>query len=420
MRTILVLLLTLFAAVGAAWLLQSAARSGFDPGYVIAGWGRWSIEASLVVWLILMLLGAIVLSLLWAVLFGVLQLPQRFRRHKKIRLSRRSQKAFIQAMISSAEGKSAEAEDILIQHATNSGVPLMHYLTAARAAHARGAIEEREAYLQMAYDAQPDAAFAVGLVHAELQLSHEQFEEALENLARLHQVAPRHSAVLKLLHQAYAKVDDWESVRRLIPELHARRILMEAEIKLLEIDTYSGLLRQKAQGHNAGELQTFWQSMPYHIRRLSGVRNLYYAAMIEAGAGTQIEAELRQSLGEEWDPAQVVLFANIAMPDAAQQLAHAEGWLAAHPQDAILLRMLGRIALRAERLDVAELYLRQSLGVEPSVEAYELLGSLWMARGDALQAADCYRRGLALASGALIQQVTEQSLAAVAPAHAME
>lgn len=417
MRTITLILLTLFAALGLAWWIHVVRTQGFDPGYVIVGWGRWSLESSLVLWLILLLLAAIALGFLGWFLIRVIRLPHLLRRHKARRLSRKSHRALVQALIDEADGNLEAVEQTLIKHAANSGVPLMHYLTAARAAHSRGALEERDTYLRMAYENFPDAEVAVGLVHADLQLSSEEFQEALENLTRLRRMAPRQAAVLRRLHEAYARMDDWESVRRLIPEMHAQRVLMEADIKLLETETYSGLLRQRAQTRNPAAVEELWQSIPHHIRKLSGLRSLYFAAMIESGAGEQVEEALRAALDEEWDTSHLVLYGMIEMRDTAQQLVLAERWLLTHPEDPVLLRVLGRIALHGGEVEKSAGYLRRSLGFEPSVEAYQLLGELWVRCGDYQQAAECYRRGLMLASSELVKQAEDHAVA-VLPAEA--
>jgi len=58
------------------------------------------------------------------------------------------------------------------------------------------------------------------LTQAELHLSGNQFDQALETLTRLQSINPTHASVLKLLHQTYHHIGDWrrsETVTFLAP-----------------------------------------------------------------------------------------------------------------------------------------------------------------------------------------------------------
>jgi len=116
----------------------------------------------------------------------------------------------IAGLVDSAEGNWEKAEKILIKHASHSGAPLIHYLTAARAAQSRGAFDKRDEYLQKAAAQAPGSDVAIGLTQAELHLSGNQFEQALETLTKLQSIDPTHASVLKLLHQTYRHIGDWK------------------------------------------------------------------------------------------------------------------------------------------------------------------------------------------------------------------
>ena len=313
-------------------------------------------------------------------------------------------------LIESAEGNFETAEKHLIRHAANSGVPLINYLTAARAAQSRGALEQRDEYLQLAQETMPEAELAIGLTRAELQLSNQQFEEALESLTLLDKIAPSHAAVLKLMHQAYANLSDWQGLRLIIPKLQSNKVMMEAEIKLLETETFSSLIKQKSDARDAVALRNLWLEIPEHIRKSSGIQQLYFAAMIDAGSEVEVEPLVRQAIAKEWSETLVVLYGCIHMPDTADQLAKGEAWLKAHPNDAILLRVLGKLSLRSGLLDKAKTYLQASLAAEPSVEAYQLMGDVLMKENDPFSACQFFRNGLLFASNevvALIEQNPE-------------
>lgn len=409
MRHVLYFLAALFVAVGAAFFLREMLVINRDPGYVLIGYRDWSMETSLIVFGVLVLLAFILFHLALRLIGGFIGLPRKIKQKGMQIKDASSQRALVAGLIDSAEGNWEKAEQVLIKHASDSAAPLIHYLTAARAAQSRGALEKRDEYLRLAYESSPDAEIAVGLTQAELHLSHKQFDQALESLTRLKSIAPSHASVLKLLHRTYEQLGDWEGLRKLIPALHKNKVLMEAEVKLLETETFSALLKKKAEEGNPAELKALWQSVPAHIRQMSGVEPVYYAAMIEAGTGAEIEPELRATLARDWKPTLLVLYGCIDSADAAAQLKAAESWLKEHPRDAVLLRVIGKLSLKSGDRAKAERYLAASIGIEPSVEAYQQLGDLFLEEGDAKKASECYKRGLQLASSEVVKRAEEIS-----------
>ncbi len=405
MKNILYFLGSLLLAVAAAFAVNKW-LAGYDtPGYVLIGIGHWSLETSLVVFAIGLIIGFFILYFFFRLLGWLIRLPGHIKHRSKNIKFNRSQEALIAGLVDSAEGNWEKAEKILIKHASHSGAPLLHYLTAARAAQSRGAFDKRDEYLQKAAAQAPGSDVAIGLTQAELHLSGNQFEQALETLTKLHSIEPSHASVLKLLHQTYQHIGDWEGIRRLIPSLNTNKILMEAEIKLLETETFSRLLKQAAETGDTGTITALWTEIPEYIKTMHGVSAIYFAAMINAGAGAEIEDELATTLSAYWDQTLAVLFGSIQSADVAKQLEKAEQWLSLHAGDAVLLTVLGKLSLKCNDIIKADHYLTQSIRIEPSVQAYQLLGDLLLAHGDKDKASSYYKAGLELASSEIVSRI---------------
>ena len=146
-----------------------------DAGYVIIGIGDLALETSLYVAVMFVAVTFLLLYALIRLVFGAAKLPQALKKRGAEDAVKRSQEALISGLLQTAEGNWEKAERNLIRHAADSGVPLINYLTAARAAHGRGAQEQREEYLRLAQNSMPGTELAVGLTRAELQLSTRQF-----------------------------------------------------------------------------------------------------------------------------------------------------------------------------------------------------------------------------------------------------
>jgi HemY protein len=405
MKKILYFLVALITAVITAFLVNNWLQ-GFDtPGYVLMGVGHWSLETTLSIFAVTQIMGFFLLYFFFRGLGYLIRLPVQLKLRAKSVKFNRSQEALIAGLVDSAEGNWERAENILIKHASHSGSPLLHYLTAAKAAQSRGAFDKRDEYLKKASDQAPGSAIAIGLTQAELHLSGNQFDQALETLTKLHSIEPGHASVLKLLHQTYKTIGDWDSMRKLLPSLNTNKVLMEAEIKLLESEAFSKLLKQSAETGNVETIQQRWAEVPNYIRKISGISAIYFAAMINAGAGADIEDELALALSIDWDATLLVLFGSVQSHDVSKQLAMAERWLTLHEKDAVLLSVLGKLSLKCSENQKAQSYLTQSLAIEPTVLAYQLLGDLLSAEGDLAQASHCYRQGLELASNEIVSRI---------------
>jgi HemY protein len=392
------LVVALLAAFGVHYLLSK----NDDPGYVLLGFGGWSLETSMVVFAVGSVLAFFALYVFFRLLGWLMRLPGRMKAGRKAIKFNRSQEALIAGLVDSAAGNWESAEKILIKHASNSGAPLLHYLTAARAAQSRGAIDKRDEYLQKAADQSGGSDLAVGLTQAELHLSAQQFDQAIETLTKLNSIDPTHGSVLKLLHQTYQHIGDWEGLLKLIPALHKNKVLMEAEVKLLETETFSRLLKQAATSDDEARIQTVWDSIPLHIQNLRDIFHIYFAAMIGAGAGKKIESLLVKKVTEQWNETLLVLFGNIENSDSANQLVIAERWLLSYPDNAVLLLVLGKICTRCKDTEKAMRYLSRSLDAEPTVAAYQMLGDLFFELDDKDKASKCYKRGLELAASEVV------------------
>ncbi|WP_411726332.1 heme biosynthesis HemY N-terminal domain-containing protein [Methyloglobulus sp.] len=376
-----------------------------NPGYVLIGIGSWSMETSLIVFLVSLIVGFYVFYLFFRWLGWLLRLPWQVKNRSRNIKFNRSQEALIAGLVGSAEGNWEQAEKVLIKHASHSGAPLIHYLTAAKAAQSRGAYDKRDEYLKKAASHAPGSDVAIGLTQAELHFSANQFEQALETLTKLHSIDSTHASVLKLLHQTYQHLGDWQGLRKLLPSLNKNKILMETDIKKLEIEAFGGLLKQAIKQGSTDEMRLLWTEIPNHIKKNPDVAAVYFAAMINAGLGTEIENELVETLTINWDETLLLLFGSLQSNDVFKQLEVAESLLPHHKEDGVLLTILGKLSYKCQDYAKAEDYLSKSIAIDPNVQAYRLLGDLYAVQGEEYKANRSYKQGLELASSGVVSQV---------------
>lgn len=389
-----------------------------DSGYILIGYDVWTIEGSLALFV---LLNAVLFAVVYFVirfLVRLWQTPAEVKAWHHQRQLRLAQRALTRGLLEMAEGDWKGAEKRLIKHAASAETPLLNYLAAARAAQLQGAHERRDQYLQLAHESMPSADVAVSLTQAELQLAHQQLEQALATLKHLKNIAPKHVYVLKLLSELYQQLDDWEQLRELLPELKKRKAASQTELEMLEnrINRFS---LQQAAGRDLPALQSAWKQIPRRKRRDDNLV-LDYARHLDSLNEPQlaikaIDSCLTQHRDEPWADELLLMFAQLDSGDRAEQLTTAEKWLKYKPANPTLLLMLGRLSLQAKLWGKARSYLEASIDAQPSADAYQELGNLLEQLGETDKASECYRLGLGIGIDAAPMALPENIRLPAAP-----
>ena len=388
MKFLVTIVLLLLLSVLLALAVQN------DAGYVLLSRGHWAAEMTLVVF-VLLLLGSF--SLFYFMIRFVIQawrLPERVRAWRSERRRVKARNALTRGFIQLEEGAWLEAEDTLLKDAEHSDTPLLNYLAAARAAQRMGAHARRDDYLQLAHASTPQASIAVGLAQAELQLSHQQLDQALTTLNRLHEIAPKHAYVLRLLMQISVALGDWGQLVKLIPDLRKRKVITGRQADELEIKTHSAVLEMAARAQDDKAVHAVWSQVPRALQSHPRLAFEYAQCLRKHGRERDAEALLYRTLRREWDHDLIHLYGLTPGADATEQLGRAEGWLASHGNDPVLLLTLGRLCMRHRLWGKARTYLEGSLNLAAQPETYQTLGSLHEQLGEQSAALDYYRRGL--------------------------
>ena len=122
----------------------------------------------------------------------------------------------------------------------------------------------------------------------------------------------------------------------------------------------------------------------------------YVALLVKGEHHAAAEKVILRALKQSWDSKLVREYGFVVGQDGAKQLAHAEAWLPAHPEDPQLLLTLGRLAARQELWGKARDYFEGSYRLERTAEVCAELGRLLVALGEPKLAGAYYREGLNL------------------------
>jgi len=371
-KLIISLLFFVVFVLGAVLLVQN------DPGFVLVKYADYSVETTLAFGIVAMFAAMLVLYITFRLLRGIWHVPESVRRGSQNRRYGKSRKLLNQGLIDLAEGKFEQAESNLIKLVEFSENPLLHYLAAARAAHLQGKYDERDSYLKAAHEAQPEAEIAIGVTQAELQLAHQQTEQALATLTHLRTIAPRHDYILKLLARAYYELEDWLLLVEVLPELRRKKLIPDPRLKKMETDAYKGMLDTVASANNAVQLEKSWSKIP-QSNQTDPELLLHYIGLINR-TGIKVdsaESLIIKSLNRQWDNRVIAIYGEFNARDANAQLKQAEKWLVDCSQNENLLLALGRICVRARLWGKAQGYLEASIGARPTPECCLVLARLF-------------------------------------------
>ena len=360
-KLVMSILLLVIIILAAVLLVQN------DPGFVLIKYADFSIETSLAFGIVAVIVAVVLLHIVWKIIRSLWRLPDSMKLQSQNRRFEKSRKLLNQGLIDLAEGRFEQAETNLIKLVDYSESPFLHYLIAARAAQLQGKHDERDNYLKAAHEARPEAEIAIGVTQAELQLAHQQTEQALATLSHLRMIAPRHDYIAMLLARAYYELEDWQPLVELLPEVRKKKLIKESRLKKMEAGAYEGMLSSIAISGDAAALEKAWYKIP-RAQQTEPRLLLHYFDLINK-AGIKIDSAenlVVKSLDSQWDDRLIDVYGRFNAGDANAQLKRAEKWLTDYSQNEILLLALGRICVRARLWGKAQGYLEASIGIRPT------------------------------------------------------
>ena len=393
-RLLYILLISAISIIGFTMYKQK------HLGHVSLDFAGFSFETNLVVFIaaiLSVLFIFLLINQIWLYLKNAYTIIGDKRR---LRLQDKARASLTTGFISYAEGRFEQAEKTLLQHIKFSDNKFITYLSAARAAQKQNEHERRDEYLRKALMETPDADIAIALTKAELQLAHEQNEQALATLQQLHKLAPSHAYVLTLLANAYEQLQEWDRLDKLIPALEKHCSLSRDTLLSFEIAACQGQLSALAIHRNPKLLIDFWSKSAAHLRQLPLLIEFYARQLVLVEAAGEAEKVLRLFLNNTWHDSTITLYSELDVLVDNTQLEMAENWLEDHQQNASLLLSLGKMCAAMSLWGKSRSYLEASIAIDPMPETYLKLARLLEEHMNEAEAAqEYYRQGLYLLAG---------------------
>ncbi|KTD22065.1 HemY protein [Legionella lansingensis] len=365
-----------------------------DPGYLLIALNHWTVETTLWVAIVGLILIFFLLHALLLILAKVIKSPAALRDWQAKRRMQKAQAKTQKGLIEFSEGYWMQAKNHLIKALPDTDSPLLNYLTAARAAQEMGDNKLRDNYLREAQQSMPDAKIAVELTQAQLQLANKQWEQALATLRHLQDLAPQHPYVLKLLMRLYKEIKDWPQLIALLPELKKNHVISGEDFEKLRHNTYLQAMLELARASDPKALTTMVAKLPKALVYDPELMAVYSSFLITQGENAKAEHILHQCLKKEFNEKLIGLYGQLKLGDAP--LIYAESLIKKNPDSSILYLSLGRLSVTNHLWGKARGYFEKSISLRQTPEAYAELGKLLEKLNDQPGACEAYRQGLVL------------------------
>ncbi|MGL6349160.1 MAG: heme biosynthesis HemY N-terminal domain-containing protein [Aeromonas sp.] len=380
----------ILVAVMVAGLIFGPQASG-NKGYVLIALGNYTIESSVTSAVILAVLFYAVLMIVEKLLRRVFGLRSKTLGWYGVRRRRKANQQTVAATLAMAEGHYSQAEKLMIKGANNSDTPLLNYLSAAKAAQARGDETRRDEYLLKAQEENPKAELALTLTQTQLQIEQGQFDLALGMLESVYALNPRHPMVLDQLRQVYLARHDWAALCDLIPVLHKVGKITAPQQESLLLQAWMGRLQQT--NDNLESLKALWQALPRKLRLEPELLACYGDQLRQLGADSDAATLWQEALRKELMPQLLAQLPKLKLDNYQPLLTLLQKQQGQPHVDTAL----GQLYLLAGQLDEAQTLLEQEVITTPSAAAYQALGQLMDKRRLTNKANEYYRQALLLA-----------------------
>ena len=384
-------LLFLLLVIAGAWL---GAMIQMDAGYILLAWRQTTVEMSLWVGVVLMLITFAGLYTLLRLVFSVRAPWQFLLRWSAEGKLRRMQRQTRHGLLALANGQYERAEEKLGGLVAHTTQPLVVIPALAEAEARLGKFAQAQARLQRLLTSMPEAFALVGLAQARIFIQQGDAEAALTPLQQITTKDKRHAQANELLLELLQGLQRWTDVIALLKVIGAAKQMSKAMLAQQQQKAYQLAFAQvTADQKGLEQLLQLWQKAPASVQESSHCRLALVQAMgqAEGNPATRTAEFIESSLKQQWDDDLVLAYAHLPMANVEAALKYAESWQQQAKNSAALQLTLGRLCRRLELWGKARDYLTASINIQASKEAHAELARLEQHLGRVDVALEHYR-----------------------------
>lgn len=359
--------------------------------YVLVAVNGWTMETSLVVMIMMVILFYALLQFAEWALVNTIAMWGRTRHWFGWRKERIAQQKTLDGVLEFAAGHFSQAEQLSVTHVKHSKEPLLNYFTAINAAATQGKTQQRDDYIQQALAFAPDNT---ALIATKLKFLIEagDYENAKGWLEQQSDKTAKHSDVLPLALKVREFFGEWAAVIEIYDAMLKHRIITppehQAQIRRSYVAQLSCLSTSDLDVVKQG-----YQSIPRKYRNDIDIFCEYAKLVIKLDQATLIEKELFKRLTKQLRLSLLSVIALCPTKSANQWSERLIGFENYH-NDANFIDAIVQLSVLDRQWQSAKNWLLKSIQIEPSVLRYQKLAQIQQELGESSGALDSFNKAL--------------------------
>ena len=367
MTLFLMILVILLLGGGLGWLFLH------DPGYVLIAWNQTSVELSLSLAVIFLVVAAVACLILLEVLLGVFGLRKLLSRWSEQWRGKRTQRLLAEGTSLWMRGELLRAEKKLQQSARLATTPLAAVWLASECARTRQQHRLAEEYLD-------EVAGRIGhlpleLMRLRLWMDSGRWEAAAARLKSLLGHYRKEPALAEMLVDTLIRLQAWEELSDWLPRLagalsreRSQALAISAHREVMTWLATTGGRMERASALR--RLKEYWSALSPALRAQPELAESCAEGIAKLGFDDEAEQLTRETLERKWHHGLLLLYGRLrtSLPD--QALKQAQSWQSRHAGSPVLWLTLGRLHLQNRDWQSARECFEHSLSLGKSTEAY--------------------------------------------------
>jgi HemY protein len=357
-----------------------------DSGYVLIAYQQVSIETSLWVLVIAVVLLFTVIHWLFNLASNWRSPAEKLRRWSEARGDKKAGSKSNQALEAELEGDLWKARRLFIQAAELSRTPALFYLEAARCAAEQGDDKEAHRILIKAAKESPQSELRLQLEQVRFDIKSGHYERASELLSKLTKERSNSTAVDREKAALLSAKRDWNALLPMLPGLQKRRVLNSNDIQVLRRTAALSRLNNLEETSRSA-LDRCWEELSYEAQQDPEVRRAYIGQLTALHETADACAQIIKWLAKNWDNDLAVRLSELPCDDPDSVIKTAKGWLKQQPDNGAIELVLARLSRRAQLWGAAITHYRKSLELNHQAQPLIELTELYIQLGEQHEAA---------------------------------
>jgi HemY protein len=357
-----------------------------DSGYVLIAYQQVSIETSLWVLVIAVILLFTVIHWLFNLASNWRSPAEKLRRWSEARGDKKAGSKSNQALEAELEGDLWKARRLFIQAAELSRTPALFYLEAARCAAEQGDDKEAHRILIKAAKESPQSELRLQLEQVRFDIKSGHYERASELLSKLTKERSNSTAVDREKAALLSAKRDWNALLPMLPGLQKRRVLNSNDIQVLRRTAALSRLNNLEETSRSA-LDRCWEELSYEAQQDPEVRRAYIGQLTALHETADACAQIIKWLAKNWDNDLAVRLSELPCDDPDSVIKTAKGWLKQQPDNGAIELVLARLSRRAQLWGAAITHYRKSLELNHQAQPLIELTELYIQLGEQHEAA---------------------------------